>query len=130
MVQQSQKSLFAKVIVFFDDFAPCLVIAKSLLQKMSCAVQLPLTQVEATLRSVQPDGDVDLVIFVSRVINPGKITDPVATIATNAKQFIAAIGQGKRIIYLSGHYMYLMLDREKEITKIAEEVEAFSHAFA
>lgn len=127
MVQLSQKSLFAKVALFTDEFEPCEKVAQSILQNTSCVTALPLSAVENTLKSLD---EVDLVVFVSRIVQPGKITDPLATYATTSSQFVEAVGDGKKIIYLSGHNLYLAEDSQKQRNEIAREIEAFSHAIA
>lgn len=115
--------------MFCDDFAPCKEVAKNLLQKTSCMTLLPLSRVESTLTTL--DGsDIDLVIFVSRIIQPGKITDPQEAKVSSAQQFTEAIGDGKRVIYLSGHHLYLVDDSQKQQEEIAREIEAFSHSLA
>ena len=72
----------------------------------------------------------DLVVFVSRIVQPGKITDPLATYATTSSQFVEAVGDGKKIIYLSGHNLYLVEDSQRQRDEIARHIEAFSHAIA
>ncbi len=123
----SQKSLFAKVALFTDEFEPCEKIAQSILQNTSCVTILPLSEVENTLKSLD---EVDLVVFVSRIVQRGKITDPPSAIATTSAQFVEAVGQGKKIIYLSGHNLYLVPDSMQQCEEIAREIEAFSHAVA
>lgn len=127
MVQLSQKSLFAKVALFTDEFEPCEKVAQSILQNTSCVTALPLSAVENTLKSLD---EVDLVVFVSRIVQPGKITDPLATYATTSSQFVEAVGDGKKIIYLSGHNLYLVEDSQRQRDEIARHIEAFSHAIA
>lgn len=127
----SQKSLFAKIVLFCDDFAPCTEVTDSLLRMTSCTKLLDTSQVEETLNAIrQEDCDIDLVVYVSRVITPGKITDPIEAIATNAQQFIDAVGEGKKVIYLSGHHLFLVDDTHQQREAIAREIEAFSHAIA
>lgn len=126
-----QKALFAKIILFCDDFAPCTEVADSFLRMTSCTKLLDTSAVEETLNAIKgQDCDIDLVVYVSRVITPGKITDPMEAIATNAQQFITAVGEGKKIIYLSGHNLYLVPDSLQQREEIAREIEAFSHAIA
>jgi hypothetical protein len=126
MVLVSQKSLFPKIVIFADNYPACEEIAEQIYKQTSCACILPHEQLEVSLEQVR-QGEIDLLLYASKVIVPGKIKDPLESVVTQGWQLPDAIKKGKKIIFLSAHYISLASDSSKQVSKMAQEIERVSY---